>query len=222
MTVYVGKQYEIITLIVIRRLFKDLSKLELSANWFESKSDLQFTYDLVAALALFFLIYLFNRYNLKNEKLGKRPRQGDNRLSFFIKMKQIIASALVPIFLGLAIYSFGTWAYESFFAPNHQVHALSDINDIFFHEFFTILILTDVLLLLLSLYHTDKFSSVFRNSGFIITTILIRQSFSTEGLLSSLLIIVAVLFGVLILGIHYLYEKMDRSKHRVATINETT
>ena len=57
-TTYITKQYEIITLIIIRKLFKDLSALELSTNWFEIKGDLQFTYDLVASLLLFYLIYL--------------------------------------------------------------------------------------------------------------------------------------------------------------------
>ena len=55
-TTYITKQYEIITLIIIRKLFKDLSSLELTSNWFEIKGDLQFTYDLVASLLLFFLI----------------------------------------------------------------------------------------------------------------------------------------------------------------------
>jgi len=55
-TTYITKQYEIITLIIIRKLFKDLSALELSANWFEIKGDLQFTYDLIASLLLFYLI----------------------------------------------------------------------------------------------------------------------------------------------------------------------
>ena len=43
-TTYITKQYEIITLIIIRKLFKDLSALEVSANWFEIKGDLQFTF----------------------------------------------------------------------------------------------------------------------------------------------------------------------------------
>ena len=38
-TTYITKQYEIITLIIIRKLFKDLSALEVSANWFEIKGD---------------------------------------------------------------------------------------------------------------------------------------------------------------------------------------
>ena len=57
-TRYIGKQYEIITLIVIRRIFKDLSKLEFTSDWFNTKNDLQFTYDIIAVLLLFFLITL--------------------------------------------------------------------------------------------------------------------------------------------------------------------
>ena len=59
-TTYITKQYEIITLIVIRRIFKDLSNLELSSDWFVIKNDLDFTYDIVTAILLFFMIYLFS------------------------------------------------------------------------------------------------------------------------------------------------------------------
>lgn len=45
-------------------------------------------------------------------------------------------------------------------------------------------------------------------SGFIISTILIKLSFGAEGLLSSVLVVVAVLFGVIILLIHNQYEKI--------------
>ena len=48
-TIYIGKQYEIITLIIVRRIFKDLSKLELTSDWFSLKNDLQFTYDILAS-----------------------------------------------------------------------------------------------------------------------------------------------------------------------------
>ena len=56
---YISKQYEIIALIIIRRLFKDLSSLSLTPDWFNSKNDLQFTFDIVASLLLFYLIYLW-------------------------------------------------------------------------------------------------------------------------------------------------------------------
>jgi hypothetical protein len=209
-TVYISKQYEIITLIVIRRLFKDLSQLELSSDWFEIKYDLQFTYDLIAALILFFLIFLFNKLNKKASQ-GKIIKQNlPPKLKVFIARKKILAAFLVPVFIIMAIVSLFQWSMISFITPEAAVGYMRDINEVFFDEFFTVLIMTDVLLLLLSLYHTNEFSRVFRNSGFIISTILIRLSFGTDGLLNTVLIVVAVLFGLAILAIHSRFEKIQK------------
>lgn len=41
-SIYIGKQYEIITLIVIRRVFSDLSKLEFTTDWFNVKTIFSF------------------------------------------------------------------------------------------------------------------------------------------------------------------------------------
>jgi hypothetical protein len=46
-----------------------------------------------------------------------------------------------------------------------------------------------------------------RNSGFVISTILIKISFSADGVLNVLLIVGAVVFGLLILLVHDQYEK---------------
>jgi hypothetical protein len=46
-TIYIGKQYEIILLIIIRRIFKDISNLELTRVCFAVKYDLIFLYDIV-------------------------------------------------------------------------------------------------------------------------------------------------------------------------------
>jgi hypothetical protein len=85
--------------------------------------------------------------------------------------------------------------------------SFKDINNIFFDEFLTLLIVVDVILLLASFYYTDKFHKVIRNSGFIISTILIRLSFSVTGLLNIGLIIGALVFGLLILMIHNKFEE---------------
>lgn len=188
-SIYIGKQYEIITLIVIRRIFKDLSKLEFTSDWFKINNNLQFTYDLIATLILFFLIFIFYRLNEKKEGEQKKNGQPSLEIGEFIKMKNIIAKCLIPIFIILSIYSLSRWVYESFFSISQLVYSINDVNKIFFDDFFTILILTDVLLLLISLLHTDKFNMVIRNSGFIISTILIKLSFGIEGLLNTILII---------------------------------
>jgi len=207
-TTYIGKQYEIMTLIVIRRIFKDLSQLQLTPDWFKVPSDLLLTYDLIATMILFLLILLFYRLNRKSETNSEAPIQVSPEIAQFIKMKTLIAKCLVPIFVMLAFYSLGQWIYDSFFSANQNVASIQDVNKIFFDTCFTILILTDVLLLLISFLHTDKFNTVIRNSGFIISTILIKLSFGIEGLLNIILIVVAVLFGVIILAIHNQFDRL--------------
>lgn len=209
MTIYIGKQYEIISLIVIRRIFKDLSELEFTEDWFRVQDDLQFTYDLTATVLLFLLIFIFYRLNQQRVRHELPKGEPSEEITSFIHKKNILAMGLVPVIMVLLVYSFGDWFHVHFISVSELAGSIRDINKIFFNEFFTILILADVILLLLSFSHTDRFSTVIRNSGFIISTILIRLSFSTSGLLNTLLILVAVVFGVLILAIHNQYEKVN-------------
>lgn len=206
-TTYISKQYEIITLIIIRRLFKDLSNLTLTSDWFQIKYDLQFTYDLVASVLLFFLIYQFYKQNKMRYRTEIMPTHQIEEIAKFIKIKKALATCLVPILILVALYSIVKWSANSLNpTPNPDV-LFTDINNIFFEQFFGILIIADVILLLFSLFHTDEFHKVIRNSGFIISTILIRLSFSVTGLLNTLLIVLAIVFGLIILIIHNKFEK---------------
>lgn len=207
-TTYIGKQYEIITLIVIRRIFKDIANLELHSNWFQNQNDLQFTYDVVTSLVLFFLIYLFYRKNAKREY--KRINQFDDegrKIRRFVNLKKGIAIILVPILIVLAFFTLFHWVNEVVHNYQDGITAFKNINKIFFDDFFTILIVVDVLLLLASFFYSDEFHKIIRNSGFVISTILIKMSFSVDGMVNNALIIGAVLFGYLILLIHDSYEK---------------
>jgi len=205
-TNYIGKQYEIITLILIRKIFYDLSQLEFSENWFSIQGDLKFTVDILSTLLLFSLIFFFYRLNKKIKIKAIEPSEKTKR---YIKIKRIFAGFLVPLLVILAIYSFVDWLYDSTINPYNISYSISEINNIFFDDFFTVLVLTDVLLLLLSFLQTDKFSRVIRNSGFIISTILIKLSFSADGILNAILIVAAVLFGVIILWIYSLYQNLE-------------
>ena len=204
-TTYIGKQYEIISLIIIRRLFKDLSNLKLSTDWFEIKYDLQFTYDLVASILLFFLIYQF--YLQSKKRYIVVFKDESESIKKFIKIKKILAASLVPVLILVAIYSFVIWCLGAINPAGNENVSFNNINSIFFEQFFNILIIADVLLLLFSFFHTDEFHKVIRNSGFIISTILIRISFSVSGLMNTVLIVSATVFGLLILMIHNKFEE---------------
>ena len=209
---YISKQYEIIALIIIRRLFKDLSDLSLTSNWFNTKNDLQFTYDLVASILLFYLIYLFHIQKSKVYRTNENSEAHSLSISKFINAKKWIATALVPTLVVIALYSFFNWSIGIFQPLESNAISFQNINNIFFEQFFNILIIADVILLLFSFFHTDEFHKVIRNSGFIISTILIRISFSVSGIMNTLLIVSAILFGLLILFIHNKFEKQLAKK----------
>ncbi len=209
-TTYISKQYEIITLIIIRRLFKDLSSLSFSDDWFKIKYDLQFTYDIIASILLFFLIYLFLKQRKKAILIGEKNEPNNEGIARFIKLKKVLATFLVLVIIYVAIYSFQHWLFGIINSTAKTGVSFKNINNIFFEQFFTILIIVDVILLLFSFFHTDKFHKVIKNSGFIISTILIRLSFSVSGLLNTLLIVAAIIFGLLILIIHNKFEEYSK------------
>lgn len=207
-TIYIGKQYEIITLILIRKIFYDLSNLEFSSSWFSIEGDIQFTIDIIATIVLFFLIFQFYRLNSKN-KVEKEKLT--DKIKSHIKVKNVFATILVPTIVFLALFSFGDWFYDTISSTDISSTNIKTVNTIFFDDFFTVLILIDVLLLLFSFLQTEEFSRVIRNSGFVISTILIKLSFSADNIINTILIVVAVSFGVLILLIYNQYFKLNQT-----------
>ena len=212
-TGYIGKQYEIITLIVIRRIFKDLAYVELDSNWFQNKDDLQFTIDVGTSLILFLVIFLFYRAIQKRNytSINQSDERGEN-MRTFILLKKTLAVILVPVLFVFASYSLINWGIVTSNDYSNGILEFSNINSVFFDEFFTILIIVDVLLLLASFFYSDKFYKIIRNSGFVISTILLKISFLSIGIVSNILVIGAVLFGYAILLIHNMYEKNELSE----------
>ena len=202
-TTSILKQFEIISLIVIRRIFYDIPKLDLETNnWFENADNMQITYDLICILILFFLIYLFNyvKSNIDNKK-------GLKNIDKFIDSKKIISVVLIPVMI--VLFCLGIYNWYSIGMDSNFASSFYYVNEVFYNTFFSILIIADVFILLLSFLYTERYSQIMRNTGFIICTILIRLSFSSTGLTNLLLIISSVLFGLLILKIYSQMNKID-------------
>ena len=197
-TTAVGKQYEIISLIVIRKIFGDIPMIDLNSNWIENTNNLQLIYDLVAIIIIFFLIFLFRK---AQERLPKKSVS--EKLDRFIASKKLVSIILLPILVIICIVSFSKWFNGVFIVDSID----QNLNYLFFNEFFTLLILVDVFILLLSFQYTERYSQLIRNTGFIISTILLRLSFQAMGLTSLILIISGIVFGLLILLIYNSIEK---------------
>lgn len=204
-SIAIAKQYEIISLILIRRIFKDISNLDLANTPLLVAENLNLLYDIIGFLVLFFLIFLF-RYLL----VKRTERPVNQNIEGFIVFKKMICSALVPILIILSVYSLVSWIIEVNQLNLGLISTVRDFNNIFYNEFFTALIIVDVLILVASFRYTDRYSLIIRNTGFVITTVLIRLSFSVYGLANVLLLVSGVAFGVLVLYIYSLYDGIDK------------
>ena len=198
-TTSVAKEYEIISLVLIRKIFKDIPNLDLNNNDILNPNNIQLLYDLSAVIIIFYMIYLFKKtwHDIPKKETKKN-------LERFISYKKLLSVLLLPTLLLLCIYNFADWFNSVFY--NISVFS-GNIDGVFFKDFFTILILVDVLILLLSLQYTERYSQLIRNTGFIISTILLRLSFGVDGLLSIVLLLLGVVFGLIILKIYKLAER---------------
>lgn len=202
-TTAIGKQFEIISLIVIRKIFGDIPLVDLESNWFENAYNLQLIYDLVGIIIIFFLIFLFRR---AKEELPSKPVS--EKLDRFIASKKLLSMILLPVLVIICALNFYNWFSVAVVSNSFD----QNLNYLFFNDFFTLLILVDVFILLISFQYTERYSQLIRNTGFIISTILLRLSFSAVGLTSIVLIISGILFGLLILLI---YNAMERERVKV-------
>ena len=189
----ISKQFEIISLIVIRKIFKDIPLMDLNDNWIFSEHNIELVVDLLGFLILFFLIYLFNK---DTKKLPKKNIT-DPSLIRFISSKKIVSLSLLVVMSFMALNTLFEWVFNIY-----SNQTITQIDSLFFNKFFTLLILADVIILLISFRYTEEYSKLIRNTGFIISTILIRLSFSSSGYLTMILILTGVSFAYLILKIY--------------------
>ena len=189
----ISKQFEIISLIVIRKIFKDIPLMDLNDNWIFSDHNIELVVDLLGFLILFFLIYLFNK---DTKKLPKKNIT-DPSLIRFISSKKIVSLSLLVVMSFMALNTLFEWVFNIY-----SSQTITQIDGLFFNKFFTLLILADVIILLISFRYTEEYSKLIRNTGFIISTILIRLSFSSSGYLTMILILTGVSFAYLILKIY--------------------
>lgn len=206
-TIYLGKQYEIVTLILIRKIFNDLANLTFTNGIYDASRIKALVFTFISLIVLMLLIFSF--YKLSGQSKTTRTDENSCRTTEerkFVFIKKVMALFLMGTFIYLFINSMVD-LHNISFTVTSIVDAIRKVNNTFFFTFFTALILLEVLLLLFTFNLSDKYHKVIRNSGFIISTILLKLSFRVSGRESIILILIAVAFGVAIMGVHKLYEK---------------
>jgi|ERR1700693_3158278 len=208
----IAKQYEIVSLIFIRRFFKDIAQLDDIGKLAQlSPEVLPVFEDVAAGLFMFLLVTIFlhagRRRPLATTRPDTRP-EASLELQKFISRKKAIALALAVLLVALAAYSFVVFAYEDSQAIYQGAKLTIDPNTFFYTDVFTVMIFTDVLVVILSLAVSDRYELVFRNAAFVISTILIRFSLTTERQYSALLAVTGMVFGIVTLVIYNYHARV--------------
>lgn len=189
---FIGKQFEVITLITLRSFFHDIADIDFLKSL--SLSDIHLInlfYDLMASLGM--LISTIVYYKIY---AGSKRSETIVDIDRFISIKKIVSLLMIVILCCLSFSSFSMWILDSIdaFQTNQKY---PNPNTVFYSEFFTVMIFVDVFLLLVSFLYHFSFFSIFRNASFIITTILLRMSLTSERPLNYLLIFVGFAFSII-------------------------
>ena len=203
---FIGKQFEVITLITLRSFFHDIADLDLknSIN-INNPEFISLLYDLIASLIMLCLTILYYKIYQNNRK-----SEIVNELNNFINIKKLVSLSMILILFLLSISSFFIWGKEMLGALELKQN-YPDPNTVFYTDFFSIMIFVDVLLLIISFIYHFSFFTIFRNASFIITTILIRMSLTIEKPMNYIIILIGFLFSIISFYLYSLRNTKNKS-----------
>ncbi len=177
----VGKQFEILSLILIRSAFKELSYFGEPLGY-EGNADkiLHILASGFGALLIFALLGVYYKIQRRSEDDGQRMD-----LFSFVASKKAISLFLLLSFVCMGAYSI----YQNLMGV--------DTPD-FLHDFYTQLILTDILIVLVSQCFHPSDKMMFRNSGYALSTLMIRMALVAPVYYNVLLGTAAMVFAILL------------------------
>jgi len=197
----VGKQYEVVTLLVVRDVFKRLADYTSDDEWVITGELGLILMECATFLILFYTALSYRR----SSDVSDISKVEDDELNSFVHSKRIISLMLFVAFILMAAYSFGTWTLA-------VIDGKGDVNrEIFFSDFFTILILADILILLLSYRFTVDFGNLARNTGFILSTVILRVAIGAPGVSAVILFTLSGILGLAILRISSIFVEKRKT-----------
>lgn len=156
-----GKQFEILTLILLRNSFKELGNMHEPIDLLKDMDPiLHILTSSLGALIVFVVLGLYYRVHRYQGYL----RDPMEKLRY-IMTKKIMALGLFICFVSIGSYN--VWDY-----------VVNGVWHDFFHTFYTVLIFADILLVLIAQRYMPSFHAVFRNSGYLIATLFMRIALS--------------------------------------------
>ncbi len=176
-----GIQFEVVSLILLRQAFKGFigfgEPIELAGH---AERLGPMVADALGALGIFIVLGFYYR-SQRHRPITSDSRERDS----FIAEKKVVACALLLTFLAIAGYDMALWSANG---PAFD----------FFAACYTVLIFSDVLIVLLSMRHSSTYRVLFRNSGFALATVFARLALTAPAYVNAGLGLAAAGFALLL------------------------
>jgi hypothetical protein len=185
----VGKQFEIISLLLLRDAFKEFGHYLEEPHW-----DVEFLLEMAPIVTDAFgavVIFLVTGIFYKSQRHVKITRNYDEQQGF-IKVKKLLSSYLALSFFGLGIYDL-----LSAYSTHQFIYSLK--------LFYNLLIFTDIFILLFSLRYNSKYYNLFRYSSFALATVFLRLTLSAPAYFNVMLALTA---GLMVLFVTFIYNRL--------------
>jgi len=187
----VGKQFELLSLIFLRDGFKEFSHIGNNTQWVDIQHEVIGMLIYAGGALTIFVIMGFTYKFQKHIKLTDIEKDQ----SKFVSMKRFLALLLFLAFILIGFDDIISLVTEGIY--HHS-----------FHLFYSVLIFSDIIIVLIALRYTLNYYKIFRYSSFVLGTILIRIALATEPRYDVMIGIGSALF-ILLLTISYNYFLKD-------------
>lgn len=183
----IGKQIEILSLVLLRSSFKEFShyRFELPLQ-----SQLASVYKMVADGGGALLVFLLLSFYYGVQRHRAITQEGDR--AGFVQLKQFIALLV----LAALLFLIGHDVYQAL-RTGHWVQSVD--------RFYLLLIYADVLFLLVAFRYTLHYPDIFRYSAFVLVTVFIRFSLLAPVYYNALLGVFSVAFAIAVVYFHTLF-----------------
>ncbi|PIE71242.1 MAG: hypothetical protein CSA22_04240 [Deltaproteobacteria bacterium] len=188
-TASVGKQFEILSLILLRGTFKQIADVGEPLTWDKAVGILPDVGATAMGALIIFAVICVYQSMAEEEPVGiPKTEAGD-----FIRVKKGIALVLLFSFAWICLNNLVTMVLHG-----HPERV--------FERFFTVLIFSDVLMVLIALIYTQNYRIAFRNSAFAVAAVVIRVALVAPMALGAGLGVVAVFYVLAVVVVFQRFE----------------
>jgi hypothetical protein len=206
----IAGQFEIVSLIFIRDVFRDIARAnDLIREHRLTMEALPLFVDMWSGFLMFFLVAVFRHVALQHAR-SSGSRQLSTELGQFVSQKRAISIGLTILLIIMAGYNLSLIG-KSVWNCLLTGSLFAEPATTFYNDLFTVMIFADVLILILSIVASGHYEMVFRNAAFVVAIILVRFALTEGYPYGAGLALMAMVFGILTLLVYKYHARMSRS-----------